>query len=152
MYNFFKQIGGKFRLHIDNLIYFVNPEKKTVTAVAEVSCSIPQGLQAIFPDTQLPNGFDSCNSWIPFPCVKYSYTAVCAPGDEFNEETGKKVAKAGLESKAYIGMAKRLVKWKNRLFTYLNKTLEPQVLDFVERAVEVDTHNREHIQKITGNS
>ena len=141
MYNF-KNVGGSFKLHFNNVQYYVNEEKRRVTAVADVSCSIPEALGNIIFNHCLPNG---CN---PFAGpLKYSYTAICAPGDVFDEEKGKKIARAGMETKAYRGMSKRLSKWYSRFYIYVSATLYTQCTDFFKKAKNAEEHNNRYIKE-----
>lgn len=44
-------------------------------------------------------------------CFRYKGIAKCAPGDAFDEETGKRIAYRRLEMKYYGAMNRRLFRW-----------------------------------------
>lgn len=143
MYNF-KNKSGNFKLHLENVNYHVNEKKKMVTATADVNVTTPDALNNTINSDQLPNGFlgnfwDNTNS-----PIKYTYTMKCSDNDVFDAKKGKKLALAALEGNAYLGMARRLTKWRKNLQTYLDAVLDPQISSFIVKAASVDDHNRKY--------
>ncbi len=146
MYNF-KHDGSGFKLQIMNERYFTNTEKGTVTVKADVYLTVPDAVYNTILMSQWPLGFIG-NFSFASP-VRMSATAVCAPGDTFDEEKGKKVAMARLEASAYERFKKTITNWITRFnfdfVDYLNK----KTAEFVNKATMAAKHDRRYINEIT---
>lgn len=78
--------------------------------------------------------------------LKYDFnvteTAVACPGDEFDVETGKKIARAKAEASAYKHTAKTLY----RVMGEALKILTDSSAEFITKASTVYKHNHEYIE------
>jgi hypothetical protein len=67
--------------------------------------------------------------------------AMCSPGDEFNKKTGREIAEARAEAKAYKHAAKLVKRFvKSVADAYANMALE-----FEAKADYVQRHNKEYV-------
>lgn len=144
-YNF-NYDGSKFRLQIDNIRYFTNEKKKTVTVVADVRVQVPAFITRTIEDAQLPNGFIS--EWYPYEFISMTATARCLPGDVFDEHLGQKIAMARLEAKAYARFQKTLDRWISRFNDFID-SLGIMYRDFTSRAANASEHDLRYIQDIS---
>jgi len=69
--------------------------------------------------------------------------AVCHPEDTFNEEIGRKMARAIAESNAYQNASKILRK-RMKVINKIVDELDMMSIDFKMKADEIKTHNREY--------
>jgi len=145
MYNF-KHDGSGFKLQIFNERYFTNAEKGTVTVKADVYLKVPD----ILYDTinQWPLGFADRPDFFASP-VTMSATAVCAPGDTFDEEKGKKIAMARLEASAYERFRKTMTNWVTRFNSEFVDYLNEKTAEFINKATMAASHDRRYINEIT---
>jgi hypothetical protein len=74
--------------------------------------------------------------------------AKCHPDDTFSEETGRKIALAKAEAKAYLQAKREMEKRWAKVVDTLNG-LEDMFSDFTEKAVRAAEHNKEYIERIT---
>ena len=74
--------------------------------------------------------------------------AKCHPDDTFSEETGRKIALAKAEAKAYLQAKREMEKRWAKVVNTLNG-LEDMFSDFTEKAVRAAEHNKEYIERIT---
>lgn len=151
MYNF-NYDGSKFKLHISNERYFVNKEKRTVTVKADVNMDVPKFIMKTITLGQLPVGFVP-ESMYPFGLyghdpIQMTATARCCPEDEFDVETGKKIALARLEAIAYERFVGAVVKWNVRLKEFFI-SVNDMVGQFTVKGVGAANHNWEYIDSIT---
>ena len=147
MYNF-SYDGSKMKLHIENEKYFVNEEKRTITVVADVHVELPEFITKTIYDNQLPNGFIGhyASLWGDNN-ITFKHTAKCAPGDQWDEEKGKKIAMAALEAKAYRSMKRRLWKWFKKFNEYANMVSD-LCFNFAVRAKNAAEHDDRYIHEI----
>ena len=146
MYNF-KHDGSSFKLQILNERYFTNEEKGTVTVKADVYLVVPDIVYNTILMGQWPLGFTD----IPCfgPSVTMSATAVCAPGDTFDEEKGKKIAMARLEASAYERFRKTMANWVTRFNFEFVDYLNDKTAEFIVKATRTAKHDRRYINEIT---
>lgn len=144
-YNF-NYDGSKFRLQIDNIQYFTNEKKKTVTVVADVRVHVPAFVTRTIDVAQLPNGFIS--EWYPYEFITMTATARCLPGDVFDEHLGQKIAMAKLEAKAYARFKKTLDRWISRFNNFID-SLGKMYEDFSSKAANACQHDLRYIQDIS---
>lgn len=153
MYNF-NYDGSKLKLQIFHERYFVNEEKRTVTVKAEVRVFVPDFILRTISPEQLPEGF-STGALYPFGGVygseplELTATARCAPEDEFNVDTGKKIAMAKLEASAYERFVYALVNWNAELQRF-TESVNKMTRDFVVKGTMAAQHNWKYIDDITG--
>ena len=109
--------------------FFVNEEKKTV--VCKMSAYLV-----------IPNAFANVDVWGNRFNVKA--IAKCCPGDVFNEEIGKRIARAKAESKAY----KYAIEFSKGIMTQL---IEAKAMfnNFIEKGNKSIEHNTKYIDSIT---
>ena len=145
--------GEKFRLHIREPRYDVDEQNRTVTVTAQVSVSIPEFISKTIGFETMPQGF-APDSEYPFggvyghEAVEMSWTARCAPEDEFDAEKGKKIALSKLESNAYFRFTKSLNNWARRLALFANHSINA-CDDFVYRGTNAALHDLRYIDDIT---
>lgn len=145
--------GEKFRLHILGPRYDVDEQNRTVTVTAQVSVSVPEFISKTIGFETMPQGF-SPDSEYPFggvyghEAVEMSWTARCAPEDEFDAEKGKKIALSKLESNAYFRFTKSLNNWARRLALFANHAINA-CDDFVYRGTNAALHDLRYIDDIT---
>lgn len=143
----FKHDWSEFKLRVENEKYYVNQDNETVTAVGDVSVVVPRALKNTLYLDKLPDGFiDPEFDWMKGP-VKMSYTAKCAPGDDFNEELGKKIALNGLEIRAYTIMANSLDKWVNMFMEWAGDICKLSE-GFQEKASRTIEHNYKYLDSL----
>ena len=153
MYNF-NYDGSKFKLQIFHERYFVNEEKRTVTVKAEVRVFVPDFILRTVSPEQLPEGF-STGALYPFGGVygseplELTATARCAPEDEFNVDTGKKIAMAKLEASAYERFVATLVKW-DADFQHFSSSVHRMTRDFAVKGTMAAHHDWRYIENIGG--
>ena len=75
-------------------------------------------------------------------------TARCAPEDEFNVDTGKKIAMAKLEATAYERFVGALVNWEAKLREFA-KSVTLMTRNFAVKGVTAAHHNWRYIEDIT---
>lgn len=146
MYNF-KHDGSSFKLQIMNERYFTNAEKGTVTVKADVYLTVPDVVYNTVLMSQWPLGFIG-NFGFASP-VTMSATAVCAPGDTFDEKKGKKIALARLEASAYERFRKTMTNWITRFNFEFVDYLNEKTAEFVNKATMAASHDRRYINEIT---
>lgn len=139
MYNF-KHDGSSFKLQILNERYFTNEEKGTVTVKADVYLVVPDIVYNTILMGQWPLGFSP---------VTMSATAVCAPGDTFDEEKGKKIAMARLEASAYERFRKTMANWVTRFNFEFVDYLNDKAMEFINKATLAARHDRRYINEMT---
>jgi hypothetical protein len=117
----------------------MRPEHLTYTVNGnEVTCELLYYIEA-------PNEYHQIFGFI---VGKTLGVAKCHPDDTFSEETGRKIALAKAEAKAYLQAKREMEKrWANVVNT-LNG-LEDMFSDFTEKAVRAAEHNKEYIERIT---
>ena len=147
MYNF-KHDGSGFKLQILNERYFTNEEKGTVTVKADVYLKVPDVVSNTIVFDQWPLGFYGPPYYFASP-VRMSATAVCAPGDTFDEEKGKKVAMARLEASAYERFRKTITNWITRFNFEFVDYLNDKASEFINKADRAARHDRRYINEIT---
>ena len=146
MYNF-KHDGSSFKLQILNERYFTNEEKGTVTVKADVYLVVPDIVYNPILMGQWPLGFTD-SPYFASP-VTMSATAVCAPGDTFDEEKGKKIAMARLEASAYKRFRKTMANWVTRFNFEFVDYLNDKAMEFINKATLAARHDRRYINEIT---
>lgn len=109
--------------------FFVNEEKKTV--VCKMSAYL-----------LIPDVFDNIDVWGDRFRVKA--IAKCCPGDVFNEEIGKRIARAKAESKAY----KYAIEYSKGIMTQVIKA-KAMLNNFIEKGNKSIEHNAKYIDSIT---
>ena len=152
MYNFFNYDGSKFKLRIFHERYFVNEEKRTVTVKADVSMYVPEFILRTIAPERLPVGFSE-ESMYPFGLyghdpIQMTATARCCPEDEFDVETGKKIAMARLEANAYERFVGSLVDWNAR-FREFASSVNLMTQEFVGKGMTAAHHDRRYIDRIS---
>ena len=147
MYNF-KHDGSSFKLQILNERYFTNEEKGTVTVKADVYLKVPDVVSNTLLVDQCPIGFYGAPYYFASP-VRLSATAVCAPGDTFDEEKGKKIAMARLEASAYERFRKTMANWVTRFNFEFVDYLNDKAMEFINKAGRAARHDRRYINEIT---
>lgn len=154
MYNF-NYDGSKFKLHISHERYFVNERKRTVTVKAYVSVYVPEFILRTVTTGQMPAGF-SPESMYPFGLdghdpVQMTATARCCPEDEFDVETGKKIAMARLEATAYERFVGAIVNWEAR-FREFSRSVTLMARDFAVKGTMAAHHNWRYIERTNSDS
>ena len=145
--------GEKFRLHIREVRYDVDEKKRTVTATAQVSVSIPEFISKTIGFETMPQGF-APDSEYPFggvaghEAIEMSWTARCAPEDVFDAEKGKKIALSKLEANAYFRFTRALHRWKRRLVLFATHAVDA-CDDFEFRGTGAAVHDLRYIDDIT---
>lgn len=124
---------------INRIKLSMRPEHLTYTVNGnEVTCELLYYIEA-------PNEYHQI---FGFVVGKTLGVAKCHPDDTFSEETGRKIALAKAEAKAYLQAKREMEKrWANVIDT-LN-ALEDMFSDFTEKAVRAAEHNKEYIERIT---
>ena len=145
MYNF-NYDGSKFKLRISRERYFVNEEKRTVTVKAKVKFCVPEFITRTVSVAQLPDGFYQELTYCNF---EMTATARCAPEDEFNVDTGKKIALAKLEGTAYERFALALMKWNAGLKEFF-RSVNQMTTQFVVKGHMAAYHDWKYIEDVGG--
>lgn len=109
--------------------YHVNEKEGTV------KCRVSYHLQ-------VPHDADGQLFVAPEKYSSVTGIAKCRPGDKFDAEIGKKVARAKAESRAYARCANHLSPCMERAFIKLT-TLN----DFIEKAYDCVEHNSKYIKE-----
>ena len=149
----FKSDGGKFKLHLEEVRYFVNEDKRTVTVTALASVSIPGFISKLFDFTAFPEGFVDDYDF-PFGGVyghtpiKVTWTARCAPEDEFDAEKGKKIAMSKLEANVYQRFGAAMNKFRDQ-FAKFTMDVVDSCDDFCVRAFQAAGHDLKYIEDIS---
>lgn len=109
--------------------YHVNEKEGTV------KCRVSYHLQ-------VPHDADGQLFVAPEKYSSVTAIAKCRPGDKFDAEVGKKVARAKAESRAYSRCANHLHDYMERAF--MNLTI---LNDFIEKAFDCVEHNDKYIKE-----
>ena len=145
MYNF-NYDGSKFKLRIYRERYFVNEKKRTVTVKAKVKLCVPGYITRTVSMDQLPDGFYP--EWA-HGNFEMTATAKCAPEDEFNVDTGKKIALARLEATAYERFVGTLVNWNASLKGF-TESVNQMTRQFVGKGIMAADHDWRYIEDVGG--
>ena len=145
MYNF-NYDGSKFKLQIFHERYFVNEKKRTVTVKAKVKFCVPDYITRTVSMDQLPDGFYP--EWA-HSNFEMTATARCAPEDEFNVDTGKKIALAKLEGTAYERFTGALVNWNAGLKDFF-RSVNQMATQFVVKGNMAAYHDWKYIEDVGG--
>ena len=145
MYNF-NYDGSKFKLRIYRERYFVNEKKRTVTVKAKVKFCVPDYITRTVSMDQLPDGFYP--EWA-HSNFEMTATARCYPEDEFNVDTGKKIALARLEAMAYERFTGALVNWNAGLKDFF-RSVNQMTGQFVVKGMTAAHHDWKYIEDVGG--
>jgi hypothetical protein len=131
----------RFKLKFGEPRYYVNEKKKTVTCV--MTCRLtgnPTVMEMLYVMSNLesPEAYDN---------IRYNFevsaTSKLYPGDTFDVETGKKVARAKAESQAYLNTSNRIGKLIGKYFNMVQNMYD----EFYTKSESVVSHNDEYLEK-----
>ena len=132
----------RFKLKFDEPRYYVNEKKNTVTCV--MSCRLtgnPAVMEMLYTMSNLSNDYSLYDN------IRYSFevsaTSKLYPGDTFDVETGKKVARTKAESQAYLNTSKKIGKLIDKYFNMVQNMYD----EFYTKSESVASHNDEYLEK-----
>jgi hypothetical protein len=148
MYNF-NYDGSKFKLQIQNEQYFTNDRKKTVTVAADVRLVVPKFITNNMFTCAVPTGFEPGNElWFNQRRVRMTATARCLPGDVFDVDTGMKIARAKLESKAYTKFMNEMNRWLTGLQGFF-EAIHAIGCDFIIKAATTSDYDKRYVKSVS---
>lgn len=129
----------QFKISIIETEYFTNVEKKTVT------CKIYYKIKTS--DQRKNYVIDGLNVFVDGGMyTDHVYTAVATaktfPGDEFDQHKGEQISRAKAESMAY----NRVSSFFTRLHNWYAENIASSMVDFVEKSLDVVSHNNKYIE------
>ena len=132
----------RFKLKFEEPRYYVNEKKNTVTCV--MTCRLsgnPTVMSMLYTMSDLSNDYSLYDS------IRYSFevsaTSKLYPGDNFDVEIGKTVARTKAESKAYLCTSNKIGKLINKYFNMVQNAYD----DFYVKSESVASHNDEYLEK-----
>ena len=118
------------KISVTSTTYYLNKKANTV------GCRLAFNIKG--PDAAI----EVINALFDYDCCEVTAEAKLNPADEFDYETGKRVARAKAESMAYNRVSKLFARIAYKMTDVLNAfTL------FVDKADRVITHNNEYLSK-----
>lgn len=133
----------RFKLKFGEPRYYVNEKKKTVTCV--MTCRLtgnPTVMEMLYVMRNLESSEMYEYNDIRYP-FEIAATSKLYPGDTFNVETGKKVARAKAESQAYLNTSNKIGKLIGKYFNMVQNMYD----EFYTKSESVVSHNDEYLEK-----
>ena len=131
--------NSKLKISTRDVNVIVDKENRTVTHIMVWKFKMPELIRKAL-------GFgrrDKCDV-IKSRSIGIAY---CHPEDIFDEEIGKRIARAKAESNAYLNAAKMLESRLNKLANIVSE-INNRVEDFASKAIDVEKHNREYCKRL----
>lgn len=120
---------------VSDITYHINEKKQTVTCV--LTYRIRTSLTNEFIIMSVNNKFYQSKQYI---AVGVSYLT---PGDEFDVEIGKKIARARAESEMYKNTGEYIQKIMNKV----NNEFMNSAMGFLEKCANIIEHNEDYISQ-----
>ena len=131
----------QFKISVIETEYFTNVKKKTVTCKIYYKIKTSEERKMYVINTL--KGFVDGGMYVD---CDYVYTAVATaktlPGDEFDQHKGEQISRAKAESMAYNRVSNFFV----RLHNWYAENIASPMVDFVEKSLEVISHNKKYIK------